>query len=94
MHGGEAQPLRGTERMTAFRLARADRAEQTADVAEQSATRYERNAARGDRGRRLAFARWEREVAAVERENAALLRSAPAGPAGLRTLPSWPWPPS
>lgn len=54
MHGGEAQPLRGTERMTAFRLARADLAEQAADVAEQSATRYERNAARGDRGRRLA----------------------------------------
>lgn len=88
----------GQERQTAReqsdrrRLAIADLADEIARVSEELSASLEVAAGRGDAGRRLAIAEWERGVAAVERENAARLRSSPTGPLVLKRLPPFPGP--
>jgi hypothetical protein len=64
-----------------------------ADVAARSSEKFaellERAAPRGDSARRMAIAAWERDVARVERYNAARLRSR-ARPLGLKPFPRIP----
>ncbi len=76
------------ERSIRDRLKAADQADLVVDTAESFATYLEARAV-GDAGeRRLKVAQREREIAAVERRNAAKLRQAGAGPLHLERLPA------
>lgn len=67
----------------------AARADALAQVSDESAARLKAAAKRGDSVRRLAAAAWEREVAQIERYNAARLRSGER-PLSLKPLPPMP----
>jgi hypothetical protein len=76
------------------RLARraAELADELASVAETFAATLERAAPRGDMDRRLKIAQVEREIARVERRNAARFRTAGTGGLiGLEHLPQLPF---
>jgi hypothetical protein len=70
-----------------IRMAAAERAEKLADAAEAYAAYLESRAFREGRDKRLALAKRERDIAAVERRNALRLRAAGAGPLRLEGLP-------
>jgi len=61
-----------------------------ADDAEQLATYLEAAASRGDAVRRLRIAAVEREIARIQRRNAARIRRAGSGPVQLEPLPRLP----
>lgn len=78
------------EKIVRDRLDAARQADRVADLAETIADRLEAEAAADaggpDTDRRLARAAREREIAAIERRNAARLREAGAGPLHLESL--------
>ncbi len=75
------------ERMVRDRLIAADQAELVADQAESFAAQLEAVAVGPSKDHRLKLAQREREIAAVERRNAAKLRQAGAGPLQLESPP-------
>jgi hypothetical protein len=83
--------LRGeilAEQLDDLRIQFAQSAEVVAEQAEFVATILERAAKRGDTERRLHLAAVERQVARIERINAAKLYGSRRGPFGLNHLPS------
>src|SRR3954468_3882059 len=78
------------ERLRAFRAHAADLAETIARQADSFASYLEESAQRGDSQRRLEIATVEREIAEIERRNAAKLRSQGSEPMDLERLPSLP----
>jgi DNA repair exonuclease SbcCD ATPase subunit len=75
------------EGLVQVRLTAAERAERIADQAESYAAYLEGTADRGDREQRLKLAGRERDIAAVERRNAARLRDLGTTPLRLESLP-------
>lgn len=72
-----------------LRIRGAEMSERMARAADTFADYLEDAAERGDRDRRLGIARVEREIAAIERRNAARLRH-PDDPSPLESLPDLP----
>ena len=76
--------------MRAYRTRAAELAETIARQADSFASYLEESAPRGDTERRLGIASVEREIAEIERRNAAKLRSHGSEPLHLEHLPSLP----
>src|SRR5947209_462430 len=87
--GSRREPDTGSqpERLQAFRTHAADLAESIARQADSFASYLEESAQRGDAERRLGIATVEREIAEIERRNAAKLRSQGSEPMQLEHLP-------
>lgn len=76
------------EPATALRARAANIADRLAAVAESFASLLDKSALRGDADRRHRIAAGEREIATIERRNAARLREAGSSPLRLEHLPS------
>lgn len=76
--------------IVAFRREAAERADWIAEQAEKFATYFENAAGRGDTERRQRLAEIEREIAGIERRNAAKLRGPDDWPLDLEHLPRFP----